>query len=221
MSTPTTFTELLALGSDEAIALTAPGRLPLTYHALRQHVQQTIATLNGYGIGRNDRVAIVLPNGPEMASAFVSVAAGATAAPLNPAYQQNEYAFYMEDLHAKALLVEQGSASPAVAAAQELGIPLLELIVADNDPAGRFSLTSSLPAVSAASGGTAGSEDVALILHTSGTTSRPKIVPLLQRNVCASVGNIRDTLALTPADHCLNVMPLFHIHGLMAALLSS
>ncbi|MBP7593057.1 MAG: AMP-binding protein [Chloroflexi bacterium] len=221
MSTPTTFTELLALGSDEAIALTAPGRLPLTYHALRQHVQQTIATLNGYGIGRNDRVAIVLPNGPEMASAFVSVAAGATAAPLNPAYQQNEYAFYMEDLHAKALLVEQGSASPAVAAAQELGIPLLELIVADNDPAGRFSLTSSLPAVSAASGGPAGSEDVALILHTSGTTSRPKIVPLLQRNVCASVGNIRDTLALTPADHCLNVMPLFHIHGLMAALLSS
>jgi acyl-CoA synthetase (AMP-forming)/AMP-acid ligase II len=221
MSTTTTIFELLAHGADGAIALTAPDRLPLAYHALREHVHLTVAALNDVGIGRNDRVAIVLPNGPEMASAFIAVAAGATAAPLNPAYQQNEYAFYMEDLQTKALLVEQGSASPAVAAAQELGIPVLELIVTPHDPAGSFTISSSLPPAPPKAAGPAAADDVALILHTSGTTSRPKIVPLLQRNVCASVGNIRDTLSLTAADHCLNVMPLFHIHGLMAALLAS
>jgi acyl-CoA synthetase (AMP-forming)/AMP-acid ligase II len=59
------------------------------------------------------------------------------------------------------------------------------------------------------------------VLHTSGTTSRPKIVPLLHRNVCASARNIRTTLRLTPDDRCMNVMPLFHIHGLMAPVLAS
>ena len=62
---------------------------------------------------------------------------------------------------------------------------------------------------------------MALVLHTSGTTSRPKIVPLLQRNLAASARHIRTTLALTPEDRCLNIMPLFHIHGLIAAVLTS
>jgi acyl-CoA synthetase (AMP-forming)/AMP-acid ligase II len=60
-----------------------------------------------------------------------------------------------------------------------------------------------------------------LLLHTSGTTSRPKLVPLLHRNLCASAFNIGRTLRLSPDDCCLNVMPLFHIHGLVAGLLSS
>ena len=70
-------------------------------------------------------------------------------------------------------------------------------------------------------GGPAQVEDVALVLHTSGTTSRPKIVPLSHRNVITSAGNIRETLRLVSSDRCLNVMPLFHIHGLMAATLAS
>lgn len=215
---PSTLFELLSSATAETTAITAPERPPLSYGRLREHVQRTVADLNRIGIGRGDRVAIVLPNGPEMASAFIAVAAGATAAPLNPAYQQPEYAFYMADLRARALLVEQGSQSPAVAAARELDIPVLELVVAGEDPAGWFTITSSLPRATAVAPGLAQPDDIALILHTSGTTSRPKIVPLLQRNVCASAGNIRSTLALTPDDHCLNIMPLFHIHGLMAAL---
>jgi acyl-CoA synthetase (AMP-forming)/AMP-acid ligase II len=59
------------------------------------------------------------------------------------------------------------------------------------------------------------------VLHTSGTTSRPKIVPLSGANIAASARNIRTTLALSPADRCLNIMPLFHIHGLIAAVTSS
>jgi acyl-CoA synthetase (AMP-forming)/AMP-acid ligase II/aryl carrier-like protein len=62
---------------------------------------------------------------------------------------------------------------------------------------------------------------VALVLHTSGTTSRPKLVPLTQANLCASAHHIRATLALSATDRCLNLMPLFHIHGLIAAVLST
>jgi len=178
------------------------------------------AQLHGAGIGRGDRVAIVLPNGPEMAAAFVCVAQCATTAPLNPGYREDEFAFYLEDLKAKALIVEAGYDGPALAAAQRFGLTILRLSVPDGAPAGAFELTSE------GSAGTAdttapGPDDVALILHTSGTTSRPKIVPLLQSNVAASAANIRTSLALEPGDRCLNVMPLFHIHGLVAAVSAS
>ena len=61
---------------------------------------------------------------------------------------------------------------------------------------------------------------MALVLHTSGTTSRPKIVPLSQRNLVASATHIGRTLRFTPADRGLNIMPLFHIHGLIAGVLA-
>ena len=230
MPYPATLRELLAGGSGRSPAIAAPGREPLNYDGLRHLVERTVAALNGFGIGRNDRVAIVLPNGPEMATAFVSVASAATSAPLNPAYLQPEYKFYLSDLSAKALLLEAGSDSPARAAAADLGIPILELHADAEAPAGTFELAreGSRQNGSAAGGsggtdlrgGLAATDDIALILHTSGTTSRPKIVPLSHRNVCASAVNVRRTLRLTPEDRCLNVMPLFHIHGLIAAVLA-
>ncbi len=220
MSQTSNVSELLAAGRDEALAIGAPGREWLSYSGLRRHVEDTVAALNRYGLGRNDRVAIVLPNGPEMATAFVAIACAATTAPLNPAYREEEFEFYLSDLGARALVVEQGSTSPAVSAARKLDIPLLEIV--PGDAAGLFRFTvdgeNSIPA---AKGGFAEGDDVALVLHTSGTTSRPKIVPLTHKNLCASARNIRTTLALTPEDRCLNVMPLFHIHGLMAAILAS
>ncbi len=221
MTKITTLRELLAAGSDEAIALAAPERPALRYAELRAHVGRTLEALNRHGIGRNDRVAIVLPNGPEMASAFVAVAAGATACPLNPAYRAEEFEFYLSDLRTKALLVEAGSSSPAVAVAERLGVRVIEVAHRAADPAGAFTLSArSGKDAPAASGGYAGADDVALILHTSGTTSRPKIVPLSQRNVCASARNVRDTLTLTAGDCGLNIMPMFHIHGLIAGLLA-
>ena len=175
------------------------------------------------GVGRGDRVAIVLPNGPEMASAFISLAAGVTTAPLNPGYRRKEYDFYLEDLGAKALVVEDGSESEAIESARALGARIIHLSVPDGAPAGIFELVAEDDAEVAPPErpGLAEPDDVALVLHTSGTTSRPKIVPLLHRNVCASAKNIRTTLRLEPGDTCLNVMPLFHIHGLMAPVLSS
>ncbi|MDA0784859.1 MAG: acyl--CoA ligase [Proteobacteria bacterium] len=213
--------ELIETGADGDIAIAAPERTPLTYGALRTLVAKTVADMNRLGIGRNDRVAIVLPNGPEMATAFVAVAAGATTAPLNPGYRAEEFRFYLEDLNAKALFVEVGSTSPAIEVATSMGIPVLELATSNDDPAGLFEISGDAAAGPAASPGNAGADDIALVLHTSGTTSRPKIVPLSQTNICASARHIGGTLALTPADRCVNIMPLFHIHGLIAAVLSS
>ena len=221
MSSFSTTSELIAAARAEAVAIQAPDRPDLTYAALRDLEQRTRETLNNSGIGRNDRVAIVLPNGPEMATAFVCVAGCATTAPLNPAYRQDEFRFYLEDLNARALIVETGSDSPAVAAANELDIDIISLQTDPSRSAGDFDLHAQKSTGGAANPGVADPEDVALILHTSGTTSRPKIVPLSHRNVTASAGNIAGTLSLSADDACLNVMPLFHIHGLIAAVLSS
>jgi acyl-CoA synthetase (AMP-forming)/AMP-acid ligase II len=176
------------------------------------------SALNGFGIDAADRVAIVLPNGPEMATAFVTIAQVATTAPLNPAYREDEYTFYLEDLKAKALLIEDGYNGPAFKAAQTLGLPIIRLSVPDGAAAGYFTLSSDMSGTATA---IPTADDVALILHTSGTTSRPKIVPLLQSNVAASAEHIKVSLALTESDRCLNVMPLFHIHGLIAAVTAS
>jgi len=204
----------------EAAALLAPGRPPLTYRRLHELALEATAALNQAGIGRNDRVAIVLPNGPEMAAAFLATACACTAAPLNPAYQASEFEFYLTDLRAKALVAAGGSAPAARQAAQNCGVPVIVLNVEDAAEAGYFTLTAPSDGTCDRPG-PAGADDVALVLHTSGTTSRPKIVPLTQANVCATANNIRQTLRLTADDVCLNVMPLFHIHGLMAAVLGS
>ena len=220
---PRTLSDLIATHareSPEKEAILSPGRSPLSYNALLAQVESTVSGLNARGIVPNDRVALVLPNGPEMAVAFVAVASGATCAPLNPAYKAEEFSFYFSDLDAKALVVQEGVDSPARAVAQENGVPVIELKPDGNAPAGVFSLDGEAPAQSTAPRFSA-VDDVGLVLHTSGTTSRPKIVPLTHANLCASASHIATTLALTPSDLCLNVMPLFHIHGLIGALLST
>ena len=214
-------TDLLNAGAADALALRAPDSAPLSYAALRTNQHRTVTTLNRFGIGRQDRVAIVLPNGPEMAAAFVSIAAGAAAAPLNPGYRADEFEFYLSDLNAKALVVERGSSSPALAVAEKLNIRVLELDRAA-EGAGSFALSQAKPQADSPPQhpGIASADDIALILHTSGTTSRPKIVPLTHANVCASACNVRNSLQLSAADCGLNLMPLFHIHGLIAGLLA-
>ena len=220
-----TVVQLLARGDDSARAtapaIGTPGRPWLTHGALRTLAARTIADLNAMGIGRNDRVAMVLPNGPEMAAAFIAIATGATTAPLNPAYRAEEFDFYLSDLNAKALVIQHGMESPARAVAAQRNIPVIELIPSDDGPAGDFTLAAPGLSGTPAHPGEAQPDDIALVLHTSGTTSRPKIVPLRQTNITASAAHIGHTLELTPDDCCMNIMPLFHIHGLIAAVLSS
>ena len=214
-----TLTSMLAAHADDAPAIGASEKSWLTYGALRSLSHEVRTSLRTNGIGAKDRVAIVLPNGAAMASAFITVAQAATTAPLNPNYREDEFAFYLEDLTAKAIVLEAGYSGAAEAAARRQGLAILRL-QQDSTVAGKFSLTGE-GAGDEGDDNVPDQDDIALILHTSGTTSRPKIVPLLQSNVTASARNIAVSLNLTSSDRCLNVMPLFHIHGLIAAVASS
>jgi acyl-CoA synthetase (AMP-forming)/AMP-acid ligase II/thioesterase domain-containing protein len=209
----------------EAVAMIAPGRPPLNYGHLWTHTVGVVKTLNALGLGRGDRVALVLPNGPELAVAFLAVGAAATCAPLNPAYRAEEFEFYLSDLNAKALIVQSGIGSPAIAVAQERRISVIEISPLSEAAAGVFTLRPERSCVPGVNGdglvpGLAQPDDVALVLHTSGTTSRPKIVPLTQTNICTTARNMQVALELTEEDRGLTVMPLFHIHGLIGATLA-
>ena len=207
--------EVLIAGPDEAPAIRAPDREPLSYLALRSQTERTGRVLRGAGIGPEDRVAIVLPNGPAMAGAFVCMAPWCAVAPLNPAYKPDEFDFYLSDLDASALVFAEGAAGPALEVAMQRGLRVLRL--EEGSPAGAFALSTDREAPAEPRRDDA----TALVLHTSGTTSRPKMVPLTLANLRASARNIARTLSLSTADTCLNVMPLFHIHGLMAPVLAS
>ena len=215
----TTLAQILSAGADDAPALSAPGGTPLSYRDLRKLVSDVVASLAAQGIGPNDRVGIVLDNGPEMAAAFLGIGSAATAAPLNPSYRAEEFEFYLTDLGAKLLVVAAGKDSPAIGVAQKLGVPIARLVAHPERGAGTFSLQFEGDRKAAPRPVRAASpDDIALVLHTSGTTSRPKIVPLAHKNIAASAANIRKTLDLTANDRGLVIMPLFHIHGLIAAL---
>lgn len=180
-----------------------------TWRDVHQCAVNAGAVLRAAGVMRGDRVAAALPNGTDAALWFLATTAWATAAPLNPVYGAAELEFYLGDLKPRAIVLPERTTQPAAAVAEKMGIAILttdELLRGDS---------------AAAPSDPAAGDDVALVLHTSGTTSRPKLVPLTQRNLLTSARNIASTLALTPADRALNVMPLFHIHGLLGVLLSS
>ena len=214
-----TISSFLSGHTSESVAIGAVNKEWLTYGALRDLAQKVNTTLRDSGISKKDRVAIVLPNGPTMASAFATIAQCATTAPLNPNYREEEFVFYLEDLNAKAVVVNKDYQGPAALAAQRLNIQIIRL-VESKVIAGLFSLEAEKKS-NVIEDEVVSESDVALILHTSGTTSRPKIVPLLQSNIAASASNIAQSLSLSSSDRCMNVMPLFHIHGLIAAVSAS
>ena len=208
-----TVASLLDAGTAGDPALATVDGATLDHGSLRAEVERLAGRLRSAGIGPGDRVAIVLPNGPEMALAFLAATAAGCAAPLNPKYREDEFRFYLDDLGAKALLTFDEGAEAAHAAAPDGTVPIR---VTGSGPAIDFTTDSPVEPTS----GRPEPDDVALVLHTSGTTSRPKIVPLRQRNLARSARNIAASLALSSGDRSLNVMPLFHIHGLMASLLA-
>lgn len=204
----------LLFNHDNEVAIASLDAPPLSYSELRQQILRAGSFLHQLNLMGDRRIAIAMPNGSHAASAFVCFSPWAAVAPLNPGYTHEEFDFYLRDLNANALLVEHDSDSPSKDVAMNLGIRVIELPC--KEQSGAFELNSIEVDLDDRS-----EDDIALILHTSGTTSRPKMVPLSQRNLVASARNIANTLQLMPFDRCLNVMPLFHIHGLMAPVLAS
>ena len=202
--------------NDDLIFLTSEKNEKLSYGEFKIFNEKISRQLAATNVKNSDRAAIVLPNGPLMASSFLSISSYMSAAPLNPLYKQEEFEFYLDDLKPKFLLVEPNSKSLAVIAAKNLNIPVFEMKISDNQPLGTFELFDKETDYK-----NPNDYDEALVLHTSGTTSRPKIVPLSNLNIFTSAVNISKSLKLTADDHCLNIMPLFHIHGLIAVLSAS
>ena len=187
-----------------------------TYAQLGQQIARIADALRRGGVRPGDPVAIVLGNGLDYLVSFLATTvARGIAAPLNPAYKAEEFRFYMEDAGARAVIVPPGE-HPARQAAAELKLPSWEASV---DAGGQVQL--ACPPTTTATSDPPQPTDVALFLHTSGTTSRPKGVPLTHGNLMASIRNIARTYALTPDDASLIVMPLFHVHGLLGATLST
>jgi acyl-CoA synthetase (AMP-forming)/AMP-acid ligase II len=203
----------------DAPAILAPGRAPLTYDRLFRHIEEMERRLRAMGIRRHDRIAVVLPNGPELAVAILTVAASAACAPLNPAYGAGELDRYFADLNPRALLTLAGFDSPARRVALARGVRVIELSTASDLVAGLFTLTGDQEG--AASDQPVSASDTAMLLPTSGTTARSKIVPQRHVGMCASAYAHAAALALKETDRCLNVMPLFHGHGFHGTLVAS
>lgn len=203
----------------EAPAILAQGRAPLTYCRLYEHIVKMGRVLRELGIASQDRIAIVLPNGPELAVSILTVASNAACAPVNPAFGAEELRGYFTDLQPRALITQAGIDSPARRAALANGVRVIELSTAFDAEAGLFTLIGEQ--ASAPPDEPTKSGDTALLLPTSGTTSRSKIVPQTHANVCTSAYATGAALGLRETDRCLNVLPLFHGHGLNATLMAS
>jgi acyl-CoA synthetase (AMP-forming)/AMP-acid ligase II len=205
MGEPRTLLDVLDSADGHRTAVILPEAvLSVTYDELRRRVRAMAGALHAAGVRRGDRVALALPNGLDAIVAFLAAAAAGTAAPLNPGYKFEEFCFYLADTRAKMLMVPGDNAADARCAAEQAGIPVVT------------------PEISAAAGTPEpGPDDIALVLHTSGSTGRPKRVPLRHRNLVASTRTIAETYALGPDDVSLCLMPLFHVHGLMASTMAT
>ncbi len=215
-----TLLDLLGGRDDSSPAIGAVEGGVLSSGQLRAEIARHARALAGCDIGRGDAVALVAPNGPEALVATLAVAEVACVAPLNPAFTEAEFRFYLEDLGARAVVVSGECGVVAARAADACGLPVLVL---RQGAAGVGSFELDLPALRSPRGARdpRHAEGTALLLHTSGTTSRPKLVALGRESLCRSARAIGASLHLGPADVCLNVMPLFHVHGLIGAALSS
>ncbi|HXC80194.1 MAG TPA: acyl--CoA ligase [Candidatus Acidoferrum sp.] len=212
-----TLLDVLQHGRPADPAIAVPGGPRLNYRELREQVAAAADHLAQLGVGRNDRVAVVLPNSAEAIVMFLAAATAGTAAPLNAAYKEDEFRFYLQDTAATVLVVPPGQGE----AARRAMPPGVALVEAHMDGRGALVMDSDARRDQSRTAGEPGDDDVALVLHTSGTTSRPKLVPLRHRNLFASSGNIASTYGLSPGDVAFCVMPLFHIHGLMASTMAT
>jgi acyl-CoA synthetase (AMP-forming)/AMP-acid ligase II len=211
-----TLVEVLENGATDHPALVSPDGPTITYDSLRKQIARLMGQLKSFGIRREDRVAIVLPNGLEVIASFLAVTGVATAAPLNAAYKPDEFEFYLDDTNAKAVITGPDAGQEAVDAAPKGAIH----IVVSMDDDGEINFTGPSGATPSTDSDL-GADDVALVLHTSGTTSRPKRVPLTHKNLTTSLKNVAATYSLNENDVSLCIMPLFHVHGLVASTLST
>jgi acyl-CoA synthetase (AMP-forming)/AMP-acid ligase II len=217
--TPEPLSALLNRSQTPALIVGEDGQ-KLSHAELADRIEALAGKLAAAGVHRGDRVALVMPNGPEYIQLFLAITmVGAAAAPLNPAYTHGEFVFYLTDIAPKLMLVPASRPAAAISAAEERSLTVLTVQPGTDGPPALF--VADLEVDSKADFEAGQPDDVAVVLHTSGTTSRPKQVPLLQRNLMATVRTIGEHYKLGPGDVSFCVMPLFHVHGLLASTLAT
>ena len=215
---PKSLLDLLSPGGADRTAIVVPEEnVRVTYHGLRGQVDALASALASAGVARGDRVGIALPNGLPMIVSFLAASIAGTAAPLNPAYKEDEFRFYLDDTNARVLILPPDGAEAARRAAGDR----VRILTVAIDSDGTVKLASSGAGTAGASAPTPTVNDVALILHTSGSTGRPKRVPLTHANLSISAQNVAHSYALGADDVSMCVMPLFHVHGLVASTLAT
>ncbi len=211
--------QVLRLHAEErpdAPAILAPGRTALTFAGLSAHVRLLSSGLAGSGLDRRHPLAAVLPDDSQTLCAFLAAFPVMGFAPLNPELREAEFKACFQDMQPSALLVPEGAGSPAVEAAQAMEIPVIECQAAPEKGAGVFQLpglkgADAAPVIPDPSA-------LALSLQTSATTGQAKCVCLTQANLEAMIRASVDAMRLSHADRFLNMMPLFHLQGLLSAL---
>jgi acyl-CoA synthetase (AMP-forming)/AMP-acid ligase II len=217
---PLTIKDLIFNGNQnpDHPAIESPGQQPLTYQDLRKQVLLVIKALNSMGFGRNDRIAIIMPGGPETAVLGIAIMAGFTHTPLNPQYRDPEFKAILSRLKVKAVIVQKNHETAARNVAISQNIPIIE-ITPSPDQAGIFGI-GMCEAGKGNNGSFAQPEDTAIVLQTSGTTSIPKIVPLTQKQVCKAVITFASQANHTDSDKSLHIVPHFHLLGILGTLLA-
>ena len=212
MQPVTTVLEALQLAPGERTAIIIPeSGARVSYASLRQQVLEMADTLAAAGVRRGSRVAIALPNGLPAIVSFLAATIAGTAAPMNQTYKYQEFRFYLQDTNAKVLIMAQDDTGEAGPAAADSGVPILPIEI-DAQGTVRLKGIAPKPWTTAPA-----EDDIALVLHTSGSTGQPKRVPLEHRHLALSAANIVKTYALSPDDVSLCFMPLFHVHGIVAS----
>lgn len=202
-----------------ALALLEPGHEPIRYGELQTSIDDLVRQLRDFGILPGHRIGLILPNASATAAIILGLLDCCTLAPFNPGYQRREYEALFRRIGVDAIVTVGGEDHPGRDCARARAIPAIE-ISASEQRSEQFSV--ELPAGPAP--GKPAADDTgaapALVLHTSGSTAEAKIVPLSQRNLLASITALIDSLQLSAADRCLNMMPMFHIGGLLDMLLA-
>ena len=212
--------DLIIHGSQDpdAPAIESPGGEALTYRDLRKQIAYVARSLNARGFRPNDRIAVIMPAGPETAVITVSLMAGFTCTPLDPHYKEHEFETYFLKLNVKAIIVPSGYETAARTAATSYTIPVIELHSLPGK-AGLFELSPPLSDTTK-DAEFASPSDIALILQTSGTTASPKIIPITQKHLCKRVQQIINTLKLSDIDRSLHIVPYYHALGIVGTLMA-
>lgn len=212
-------------GSNDGPALHLPAYdATLSRGELERLVTKCARSLVASGIKRGDVIALAEVNSVEFVIGFLAITwASAVALPLNPNNKKDEFHLFLEDAKAKMVLISANGRPEAEAAAAALNIPIIALQVTE-DISFSLNMASSTPGFQLKPGDASialdpDPEDQVLILHTSGTTGRPKCVPHRHRNLCAALRNVAWTYDMSD-EVSMHVMPLFHPHGLTQGLLT-